>query len=58
MYACEMQIYYYSSVKYVARDKFHYYHLLTILWGVFFCFFFQYWENFLQILLYTIDESI
>jgi hypothetical protein len=54
-----MQICHYNSVKYFARIKLHFYNLVTILWAIFFnIFFFQQWEGFLQILLYTIDESV
>jgi hypothetical protein len=58
MYGYEMQICYYNSVKYSARIKFHFYHLVTILWGNFFWFFLSLMGRFLQILLCIIDENV
>ncbi len=45
MYACELQICY-SGVKYFTRIKFHFYHLVTILWRILFLFFLSVFERF------------
>jgi hypothetical protein len=58
MYASEMEICCYSSVKYFVRIKFHLYHLVTILWGIFFLFSLSVMGRFFTILLYIVDESV
>jgi hypothetical protein len=58
MYACEMQICCYSNVKYSIGIKLHFYHLATILWGIFFYFSFANEKVFNKFYCCTIKEKI
>jgi hypothetical protein len=58
MYACEVQICSFVVWNNFVGIKFHFYHLVTILWGNFFYFFYSNEKDFYNFCCYIIDESV